>query len=283
MTQWVIEAGDQDFETAVIGRSQETPVVVDFWAPWCGPCRTLGPLLEHLAEEYRGEFILAKVNVDQNPNLSAALNIQSIPLVMGFRNGQVVSEFVGAQPEVAVREFLAAVLPSAADRLAAAGKQLLDEGKEAEAEASFQRALQLDARCGGALLGLADVRAKRNEYDEALALLDRIGGGPARQEADRLAAEIRIRQGAGGDEQSLRTKVAAHPADLEARLLLAQVLAAASRHEEALQEYLEIVRRDRSFCDGAARKAMLDIFELLGADSELTGRYRSELAKVLFS
>ncbi len=283
MTQWVIEAGDQDFETAVIGRSQETPVVVDFWAPWCGPCRTLGPLLEHLAEEYRGEFILAKVNVDQNPNLSAALNIQSIPLVMGFRNGQVVSEFVGAQPEVAVREFLAAVLPSDADRLAAAGKQLLDEGKEAEAEASFQRALQLDARCGEALLGLADLRTKRNEYDEALALLDRVGGGPARQEADRLAAEIRIRQGAGGDEQSLRAKVAAHPADLEARFLLAQVLAAASRHEEALQEYLEIVRRDRSFRDGAARKAMLDVFELLGADSELTSRYRSELAKVLFS
>jgi putative thioredoxin len=283
MSEWVIDTGDQDFETAVIERSKQTPVVVDFWAPWCGPCRTLGPLLERLADEHAGAFILAKVNVDQNQGLSGALNIQSIPMVLGFRDGQLAGEFVGAVPESAVRAFLAKVLPSEADRLALSGDQLVRDGKSAEAESVFQRALDLDARCHRALLGLAGILARRGDDERALSLLDRIDPGPLRPEADRLAAEIRIRQGGGGDEKTLRATLAANPADLATRLLLAQVLAAATRHEEALREYLEIVRRDRAFRDGAARKAMLDIFELLGAENEITNRYRSELAKVLFS
>lgn len=283
MNEWVIDAADRDFESAVVERSQQTPVVVDFWAPWCGPCRTLGPLLERLAEEHHGEFILAKVNVDQSPELSRALNIQSIPMVLGFRDGQVVAEFVGALPEAAVRQFLAQVLPSKAARLAAEAAQLWNDGKRAESEATFQRALQLDARCDRALLGMAGILADRNEHGEALTLLDRIAPGPLRQDADRMAAEIRIRQGGGGDESSLRAKLAANPADLETRFLLGQVLAAASKYEAALTEYLEIVRRDRGFRDGTARKAMLDIFDLLGSDSAITNHYRSELAKVLFS
>jgi putative thioredoxin len=283
MNDWVTDVGDGDFEAAIIERSKQTPVVVDFWAPWCGPCRTLGPLLERLAAEHRGQFILAKVNVDESPGLSQALNISSIPMVLGFRDGAVVSEFVGALPEAAVRQFLTKVLPSEADRLVTEANQLYISGDRANAEAKVRRALELDARCERARLGLAGILAQRDEHEEALRLLDRIAPGPLRQDADRLAAEIRIRQGGGGDENTLRAKLANNPADHDTRFLLAQVLAIQSRYDEALAEYLETVRRDRSFRDGAARKAMLDIFELLGAESEVTQRYRSELAKVLFS
>jgi putative thioredoxin len=282
MNAYVVDTGDKDFEAAVIARSKHTPVVVDCWAPWCAPCRALGPLLERLAEEHRGAFILAKVNVDENPQLSAALGIGSIPMVLGFRDGKPVAEFVGALPEAAVRKFLTQVLPTEAECLAAEGDRLRLTGESAEAEARFRGALDLNARCSGALLGLAAILTDRGDYEEALALLDRVGFGPARQDADRRAAEIRVRQGGRGDEQALREKVAADPADLEARFLLAQVLAAASKHREALEQYLEIVRRNRAFRDDAARKAMLDIFELLGPEHEATVFYRSELAKVLF-
>jgi putative thioredoxin len=283
MAEFVIEVGDQNFESAVIERSKQTPVVVDFWAPWCAPCRTLGPLLERLAQEYGGQFILAKVNVDQNPELSAALNISSIPMVLGFRDGQAVAEFIGAVPEAAVRKFLARLLPSEADSVAAEGDALRATGKTGDAQAQFKRALELDPRCERALVGLAAILASHDDHDEALTLLNRVGPGPLSQEAAKLAAEIRVRQGGGGDEQSLRARAAADPTDLETRFQLAQVLAAASKHQEALGQYLEIVRRNRQFRDDAARKAMLDIFDLLGPEHELTTRYRSELAKVLFS
>ncbi len=281
--EWVIDVGDAEFEDAVIERSKHTPVVVDFWAPWCGPCRALGPLLERLADEHKGAFVLARVNVDEAPALSAALGISSIPMVLGFRDGVAVAEFVGALPEPEVRAFLARVLPSAADHLVVEGDRLRRAGRIADAEATLRRALELDPRCERALLGLATVLSDRGEHHEALVLLERIGPGPVRTEADRLAAAIRVREGVGGDEQALRAKVAADPADLESRFLLAQVLAAASKHSDALEQYLEIVRRDRRFRDEAARKAMLDIFALLGAEHETTVHYRSELAKVLFS
>jgi putative thioredoxin len=282
MNQWVIDAGDKDFEQVVLERSKSTPVVVDFWAPWCGPCRTLGPLLERLAAESAGAFVLARVNVDENPGLAAALNVRSIPMVLGFRHGELVSEFVGALPEAGVREFLRRVLPSEAEQMAAAAVALAQHGQTAEAEATLRRALELEPRCDRALLDLAGLLADRQDDAAALALLDRVAPGPLRAPADRLAAEIRVRQAGEADEPGLRARLAADPADLESRFHLAQVLAATSRYEEALAEYLELVRRDRSFRDDAARKAMLDIFELLGPGNELADRYRADLAKVLF-
>lgn len=279
---WVIEATNVDFEVQVVERSKQVPVVVDFWAPWCGPCRALGPLLERLAEEHAGAFVLAKVNTDENPELAAAFRVQSIPMVVGLRDGALAAQFVGALPESGVRDFLAELLPREGERLAADGAAQLAAGHTTEAEAAFRSALALDPRLAAALVGLATILSQRGEADEALALLDRVDLGPQRQTADRLAAAIRIRQSGSGDETALQAKVNVDPADLEARFTLAQALAASGRYDGALEHYLAVVQRDRTFRDDGARKAMLDIFDLLGAGNELTDRYRSELARVLF-
>lgn len=284
MNGWVIDVGDQDFETAVIERSAQVPVVVDFWAEWCGPCRHLGPVLERLAHEYGGAFVLARCDVDRNPLTAAAWQVQSIPTVIALRDRQVVGEFVGAQPEAVIRRFLAGILPGEAEQVAEAAAAALAEGRTAEAEEGFRRALELDARCDRALVGLATILGSRGAADEALGLLDRVRPGPLRNEADRLAAGIRVRSaGEDVDVRALEAQVAAAPADPEARFALAQALGRAGQYEAALEHYLAIVRQDRTWRDGAARKAMIDIFDLLGGEHPLTDRYRSELAKVLFS
>jgi putative thioredoxin len=281
-TRVVIDVTDDTFERDVLGRSAELPVVVDFWAPWCAPCRALGPTLERLAIEHDGGFVLAKVNVDEAPGVAQAMRIQSIPAVKAFRDRTLVAEFVGAQPEHAVRQFLAAVLPTEADHLARDGEAHVAAGDSGAAETAFREALRRDARQPRALLGLARIHAARGAAGEALSLLERIPPSAAvAREAERLAAELRTRVDATGDEATLRARVAANLEDLDARLGLGRVLAARGRYEEALAELLEVVRRDPAHADAAARKAMLDVFQLLG-DDPLVDRYRSELAKALF-
>ena len=279
----IIDVGERDFQHEVLERSRDVPVVVDFWAPWCGPCRTLGPLLERLATEHAGAFVLAKVNVDEAPAIADAFAIQSIPAVKGFRDGALVAEFVGAQPESAVRQLLAALLPTEADRLVREGESRSDAGDPDAAAAAFQAALAQDARHPGALLGLALLSATRGEEAEALRLLERIApGGAVGREAERLAAELRTRADAVGDEAALRARVTANPGDLDARLRLGRLLAARGQYVDALPELLEVVRRDPRFADDAARRAMLDVFEVLGPRDALTERYRGALAQALF-
>ncbi len=278
-SQWVVDVGDADFETAVLQRSHTTPVVVDFWAPWCGPCRALGPLLERLAEEHQGAFVLAKVNVDEAAEISQAFGIQSIPAVKGFRDGMLVAEFVGAQPESTVRALLEAVLPTAADRLVAEAAALPVE----TAETRLRDALALEPRHARALVALARLLAERGDLEEALRLLDLVAPpSPLVSEAERLAATLRTRSDGAGDEAALRARIAAAPDDLDARLALGRTLAAHGRHEDALAALLAVVQRDPHFADDGARKAMLDLFAVLGADDPLTERYRAELAKALF-
>jgi putative thioredoxin len=283
-TAAILDVGDADFEREVLERSDRVPVVVDFWAPWCGPCRTLGPILERLAEEHAGAFVLARVNVDEAPALAQAFQVRSIPAVKAIRERGLVAAFEGAQPEPVVRRFVEAILPSAAERAAADGEARAAAGDAAGAARLWEAALAEDPREPLALLGLARLRAEEGKADEALGLLERIGPGTrVSGEADRLAAELRTRVGAGGaDEDALRARVRELPDDLGARLDLGRLLAASGRHAEALEALLEVVRRDPGHQEGAARLAMLDLFALLGPDHPLTQEYRGALARTLF-
>jgi putative thioredoxin len=286
MNEWTVDVSEQDFEQTVVQRSHEVPVVIDFWAPWCGPCRALGPTLEKLAEEQQGKFILAKINIDENPMLAQAFQIQSIPAVKAVRNGALAGEFLGAQPEPSVRRFIEQLLPSEAEALAREAQRLEEVGKAQGAESLYRAALAKEANQSLALLGLARVLVRRGEEGEALTLLGRIPiTSPESAAAQQLIAQLRLKQSgaSAGDEQKYRDRLAADADDLDARFELAQVLAAVGRYEEALTELLAIVKKDRKFRDDGARKAILEIFEVIGARSELAEHYRSELAKVLFS
>ena len=283
-SQVVIDVNEQTFQREVIERSREVPVVVDFWAPWCGPCRMLGPVLEALAREFNGRFILAKLNVDENPRLAMQYGVQGIPAVKAFKHGRVVAEFVGAQPQPMVRRFIERLLPDELDQQVSKGHALLDAGRFAEAERVFREVVDRNADHWAALLGLARAQLGQGQMDAALETLKRIPeGAPEGKEAARLEAEITLRREIGdADEASLQARLAEAPDDLEARFKLAGLLTLQGRYEDALPHYLEILRRDRSFRDGAAREAMLYIFDQLG-DTPIVREYRNKMASVLFA
>lgn len=276
----VRDISDAEFETAVIRRSYDVPVVVDFWAEWCGPCRQLGPVLERLAAEAGGAWELVKINIDHNPRVATQFRVQSIPAVKGFRDGAIAAEFLGAVPEPQVRSFLTKLLPSEADRLARESAELAASGYAATAEDRYRDALAQDPNHAKAIVGLARVLADRDAIDEAVRLLDR---RPADPDVQKLRAEISLRQASvQGDIAELTSRVQADPTDAAAHYDLGRALAAAGDYEPAIEHLLETVKLDRSLDNDGARKAMLDIFALLGDDDERTQRYRRLLGAVLF-
>ena len=240
-----MDVNTASFEHEVVEASRSQPVVVDFWAPWCAPCRSLGPVLERLEVEYAGRFKLVKVNSDENGELSAAFGVRSIPYVVGFRDGKAAAQFLGALAEREVRAFLERLLPPPA----------LEQAAKAIEEKRLEDAEQL----------LAGVQAN-TDWDERVATL---------QQKIAFARS-------GGNESELAARVAANPADCEARLTLAGMHAAGQRYREALEHLLEIVRSDKDWREGEARRQMLAIFNLAANDQELVAEYRGKLARALY-
>jgi putative thioredoxin len=273
-----------DFEREVIERSKEVPVVVDFWAEWCGPCRTLGPVLERLAVEYAGRFVLAKADVDQMPGIAAQFGASAIPAVFALRDGRIVDGFVGALPEPQIRTFLDGILPGPAELLAREAAQLSASDPDA-AEAKYREAIaQAGARDAAPKIGLARLLLDRGRADEARAILDDLETrGYLEPEAERIKAELTLRQAAPatGSLDAARAEAAAHPDDLAARLRLAEALAAAGQHAEALEIALDLVERDRHGVGEEARKLMLAVFQVLPPDSPLVTDFRRRLSFVL--
>lgn len=280
---WIIEPTEESFPTDVLERSTTTPVVVDFWAPWCGPCRQLTPVMEKLADEFAGQFILAKVNTDAHPGLAAAFQVQSIPFVAAVRDQQIVDIFQGALPEAAVREWLGRLLPSEADQLSRQAAEV-ESQDPALAETRYRAALAADPQHVAAKIGLARVLVALNNLDAAAAVIAELEQrGYLEPEAEKVRSQLHVRQAAAesGGLDELRRQVAEQPDDLALQVQFAEALAAAGDTRQALETCLVIIPRDRSGVGQQAKTAMLDILNTLD-DADLASEYRRRLASVLY-
>lgn len=275
-SDFIIDVNESDFEYQVLAYSQQIPVVVDFWAEWCAPCRVLGPQLERLAEEAQGNFRLAKVNVDQNQNLALRYAVRSIPAVKAFRNGQMVSEFIGVQPEPRLRDFIRSIAPTDSDLLLEKGNTLLSAYKAAQAELTFRKALETTPGNTGCMLGLSKSLLQQGEGQESLQIL--IDFPPSREysSAQNLLplAQALVNHAKSPDE------FAEDPLDASFKNALRLVVR--GNIEAALDGLLDILRENKRYRDGKARLVILGLLETLGNESPIAQEYRKELATVLF-
>ena len=279
MSDFDLDINLPDFQTAVLDESRTRPVVVDFWAPWCGPCKSLKPILEKLAAEYGGKFRLAKVNADDNQALSQQYGVRGIPAVKAFVNGEMVDEFSGALPEAEVRAFLDRLIPGPADELRAQAATARAAGDPGAALQLLADASRLNPDDVGIRLDAAEIMLDLREAEETQRLIGSVADD-ADPRVPHLKARLQFLAAAGADEMALQARIAADANDLEARLALAKLAIAGQRYEDGMEQLLEIVRRDRSFQDDVGRTTLLTVFDLLGG-GELVSRYRRLLASVL--
>jgi putative thioredoxin len=292
----VSNGSTETFMADVIQASQQVPVIVDFWAPWCGPCKQLGPVIEKSVAEARGAVRLVKINVDENQELAAQMRVQSIPAVYAFYRGQPVDGFMGALPESQVKAFVDKLVkatggkqagPSAVDRALEQANAALDQADYGTASALFARVMQHEPANLAAFGGLARCYVATGDLASARDLIDNAPEGadkdPAVQAA-RSALELAEQAGAaGGEVADLLVKLERDANDHQARYELALALYAKGDREGAIDELLEIIRRKRDWNENAARKQLLKLIEAMGPTDPLVGSARRRLSSLLFS
>ncbi len=281
----MIDTSLSSFERDVIEASMEVPVLLDFWAPWCEPCKMLGPLLERLEREYGGRFRLVNVNSDTNPELVSSFDLKSVPHSVAFVDGNAVAQFAGAQPEAFVRAFLDRLIPNPSAIEHRAAREALAIGHQDLAEGYLKNAIALDPSNDGARLDMASLLLDRGEVKPARMHYDLLSSGAvqqpnhelvgARLQAAELAQEL-------PPEGFLERRIRLDGNDLEARMDLADLHIARLEFAQALEQLLEIVRRDPHFREDGARLKMLSVFEMAAGDPDLVTDYRSRLSSVLF-
>jgi len=281
---WIIDGTEQNFDQEVLARSQDLPVIVDFWATWCAPCRELGPVLERLANEDPGQFLLVKIDVDRQPGLAQAFGVQSIPHVFALRNGQLLDQFMGALPEPQIRQWLEKFQPSPVELLIKEARRLENEDSAA-AEEKYREALELAPQDDRIRIELARLLLKQHRNADARDIITKLEArGFLEPEAENIKAELDVRAAAAeaGGVGECRAALAAHPDDPKLKLKLAEALGAAQQFQEALELCLEVVKLTTGELRDEARTTMVNLFHMLGPEADLTKTYRRKLATALY-
>jgi len=270
---YIIDVDETTFLPDVIERSRRQPVIVDFWAPWCGPCRMLSPMLERITAEAKGAVTLAKINTDENQRLAAQYGVQGIPAVKMFRDGNVVGEFVGALPESKVREFIKRYAPDQSDLILAAARDLARALRWAEAETAYRHALAIDPDNALIALELSKVLLRLGTSAEAASLLEAIPSGAREAEAAQKLLPV---------AHWLCAAPTAGEQEIDRMYAEAGQLACEGKYAEAMDNLIGVLRRNRAYRNGEAKQVMLGLFELLGADDPIAREHQRQLANVLF-
>jgi putative thioredoxin len=280
----VLNTSAATFQDDVVERSKTVPVVLDFWASWCGPCRRLGPMLERLADRLEGKFILAKADVDEMPEQAQAFRVEGIPAVFAIRNGQVVDSFVGLLTEPQLEDWIESLLPTEANQLVQQA-EACEANDPAAAEVMFRKALAVEDDLFSAALGLARTQLAQEKLDECEQSLAKLKErGYLEPDAERVQSELHLRRSrmSGADLSALAAKVEAAPADHALRLQLAEALLASSQYEPGLTHCLTVVEAGPGPSRDRARQLMVDTFKVLGESNPLTGSFRRSLSNALY-
>jgi len=290
----IIEVMTENFMSDVIERSKETPVIVDFWAPWCEPCKQLTPVIEKIVREKNGNVILAKMNIDESPEVAQQLKIQSIPAVMAFNDGQPVDGFIGVQPEKNITEFINKISSlknsSSIEENIIAGKKYIDDGDIETAALVFSEILKIEPENISAKSMLARCLLRSDQIDEAEDIINNLPpNSESNQDFVSVRSEVEVFKNAKNNpisneqEDELRRDIDKNPKNHQIRLDLAKILLAKGENENSINELLKIIEFDPKWNDGEARKQLIEIFNILGNEDILVIEGRKKLSSMLFS